>query len=143
MNTHTHAEIETLVHRLFRALDARDFAPGWMRPYVTGDARMETPLGTSTGDAAARDSEVALGRYVRTQHIASGVLVDSDAAGERASASWNALMVHVHADESVFMVGGRWEGDLLRTGAGWRFERVTVRAVWTQGKPPAGVEAAG
>ncbi|MFJ8081294.1 nuclear transport factor 2 family protein [Streptomyces sp. NPDC096205] len=134
----THAEIETLVHSLFRALDARDFTPGWMRPYVAEDARMETPLGTSTGDAAVQDTEVALGRYVRTQHIASGVLAET--TGKRASASWNALMTHVHADESVLMVGGRWEGDLRRTEEGWRFERVAVRAVWTQGKPPVGVE---
>ncbi|MFI9149809.1 nuclear transport factor 2 family protein [Streptomyces sp. NPDC053367] len=133
----TQAEIETLVHRLFRALDARDFTPGWMRPYVTEDVLMETPLGAGAGAAAARDAEVALGRYVRTQHIASGVLVD--AAGERASASWNALMTHVHADESAFSVGGVWEGDLRRTADGWRFERVSVRAVWTQGRPPAGV----
>ncbi|MFJ5773492.1 nuclear transport factor 2 family protein [Streptomyces sp. NPDC093094] len=133
----THTEIETLVHRMFRVLDTRPFTPGLMRAYVTADARMETPLGVSTGEAAVRNSEVALGRYVRTQHIASGILTEVD--GDRATASWNALMTHVHADESVFMVGGRWEGDLRRTEDGWRFGRLAVQAVWTQGQPPVGV----
>jgi 3-phenylpropionate/cinnamic acid dioxygenase small subunit len=130
----TQTQIETLVHRMFRALDARDFTRGWMRAYVTEDARMETPLGTSEGEAAARAAEVALGRYVRTQHVASGVLSEVD--GDRGRASWNALMFHVHADDSVFTVGGRYEGDLRRTDEGWRFERVSVGMVWTQGRPP-------
>ncbi|MET9729162.1 nuclear transport factor 2 family protein [Streptomyces sp. NPDC006458] len=134
-------EIDTLVHRFFRALDARDFASGWMRPYVTGDARMETPLGVSAGAEAVRAAETALGRFVRTQHIASGLLAEID--GDRATASWNALMTHVHADESVFTVGGFYEGDQVRTGGGWRFERVAVRAVWTRGRPPVGVGGGG
>jgi hypothetical protein len=62
MTTHTehaghagHTDVHTLVHRLFRALDARDFTPGWMDAFVTADASMETPLGTSEGaEAAAR-----------------------------------------------------------------------------------------
>ncbi|MFF0199338.1 nuclear transport factor 2 family protein [Streptomyces sp. NPDC005017] len=138
MSTHEDArEIGTLVHRMFRALDARDFRPGWMLPYATGDARMETPLGDGSGDEAVRAAETALGRYVRTQHIASGLLAEID--GDRATASWNALMTHVHADESAFTVGGVYEGDLVRTHGGWRFERVAVRAVWTRGRPPAGV----
>ncbi|WP_409471998.1 nuclear transport factor 2 family protein [Streptomyces sp. HC307] len=129
-------DVHTLVHRLFRALDARDFTPGWMDALLTADARMETPLGTTEGAEAERAAKEALGRYARTQHVASGILADMDAGAGRGSVSWNALMFHVHEDDSVFTVGGIYGGDLRRTSDGWRFSRISVRAVWTQGRPP-------
>lgn len=144
-----HAEISMLVDRLFRALDERKFAADWARDLLTDDARMETPLGVSEGAEALRATEEALGRYDRTQHIASGVITDTDAVGERATASWNALMTHVHHDaalqdlggeaDPLFTVGGRFEAELRRTPDGWRFSRIAVRPVWTKGQPPLGV----
>ncbi|MFE0513786.1 nuclear transport factor 2 family protein [Streptomyces sp. NPDC058964] len=138
------AQIRTLVHRLFRALDERAFSPGWMRAHVTPDARMETPLGNSEGDEAVRQTERALGRYERTQHIASGILTDVGTG--TATASWNALMTHVHREdtlralgpdtEPLFVVGGHYEADLCLTPGGWRFRRIAVRPVWTKGRPP-------
>lgn len=159
MTTQTdHAEIGMLVHRFFRALDDREFAAGWARGFLTDDARMETPLGVSRGADAVRATEEALGRYDRTQHIASGVVTeavvtDAGPAAGRATASWNALMVHAHRAatlqerggeggreaDPLFTVGGRFEADLRRTPGGWRFSRVAVRPVWTQGQPPPGV----
>ena len=155
-----HAEISALVHRLFRALDARNFAAGWMRDFVTDDVRMETPLGTTEGaDAAGAAAEEALLRYDRTQHIASGILVDVtpdadagagvEAGPERVTVSWNALMTHVHHEatlralgagaDPLFVVGGFYEADVRRTPDGWRSSRVAVRPVWTKGLPPLGV----
>ncbi|TWV30500.1 nuclear transport factor 2 family protein [Streptomyces misionensis] len=131
------AEIGELVHRFFRALDERRFTPGWTAGLLTDDARMETPLGYSRGAAAVRATEEALGRYDRTQHLASGIIADVDTT---ATASWNALMVHVRGD-APFMVGGRFEAGLRRTAGGWRFDRMAVRAIWTQGEPPAAVTA--
>ncbi|MBV7698637.1 nuclear transport factor 2 family protein [Streptomyces sp. TRM70350] len=132
---HVSLEIQALVHRLFRALDARDFAVGWMRDLATDDVRMETPVGTADGvDAVGRLSEEAVGRFVRTQHMASGILVDVE--GDRADASWNAHMTHVHDDGSLFTVGGRFDAEVRRTPGGWRFSRMAVRPVWTQGRAP-------
>lgn len=150
MTTQTdHAEISTLVDRLFRALDERVFTEGWASDYLTDDVRMETPVGNSEGGDAVRATEEALGRYESTQHIASGTIVDVAAGAGRATASWNALMTHVHhgatlrergADaDPLFVVGGRYEAELRRTSRGWRFHRVAVRAVWTKGQPPLGV----
>ncbi|WP_327231383.1 nuclear transport factor 2 family protein [Streptomyces murinus] len=144
MTTQTdQTEITALVDRFFRALDAREFTPGWVDGFLTPDARMKTPLGTAEGAAAVRATEEALGRYDRTQHLASGVVADTDegtdGAAGTARASWNALMVHVHHDATLFQVGGVFEAELTRTGDGWRFARMAVRAVWTQGRPPAGV----
>ncbi|MGP4087888.1 nuclear transport factor 2 family protein [Streptomyces sp. KR55] len=128
-------DIHTLIHRYFRALDVRDFAPDWMRPFVTPDVRLEAPVGVEEGiEAATRLTEEALGRFTRTQHMASGLLVDVD--GERGTASWNALMTHVYDDDTLFTVGSRCEADLRRTPNDWRFSRVAVRPVWAQGPPP-------
>ncbi|MER6356136.1 nuclear transport factor 2 family protein [Streptomyces sp. NPDC001634] len=150
MTTQTdHAEISTLVHRFFLALDERRFTAGWADGFVTRDTRMETPLGTSHGADAVRATEEALGRYARTQHIATGIVTDADAGAERAKASWNALMTHVHHDatlnqrddvaDPLFTVGGRFEAELRRGADGWRFSRVTVRPIWTKGQPPLGI----
>ncbi|MFF4348722.1 nuclear transport factor 2 family protein [Streptomyces sp. NPDC001530] len=144
-----HAEIRTLVDQLFRTLDERKFAAAWILDFVTEDVRMETPLGTTEGPDAARATEEALARYDRTQHIAAGILTDVDAEAGQATASWNALMTHVHHDttlrergadaDPLFTVGGHYEADLRRTPAGWRFSRVAIRAVWTKGQPPLGI----
>ncbi|MGW1024584.1 hypothetical protein ACWD4J_12885 [Streptomyces sp. NPDC002577] len=55
-------------------------------------------------------------------------------------------MIHVHHDatlrengtitDALFTVGGRFEADLRRTPDGWRFSRVAVRPIWTEGQPP-------
>lgn len=152
-----HAEISMLVDHLFKALDERKFTNGWARGFLTDDVRMETPLGTFQGTEAVHATEEALGRYDRTQHIASGIVTDvdvdadADADAEPATASWNALMTHVHHDSTLtelggsadplFTVGGRFEAGLRRTPDGWRFNRVAVRPIWTKGQPPRGVGA--
>ncbi|MEW2619897.1 nuclear transport factor 2 family protein [Streptomyces sp. NPDC048106] len=130
-------EISDLVDRYFRALDARRFTDGWADGFLTEDIRMQTPLGAARGADAVRATEEALRRYERTQHMASGIVADMDASTARVS--WNALMVHVHHDGMLFMVGGRFEAGLRRVADGWRFSRMTVQAIWTQGQPPLGI----
>ncbi|MGW7468975.1 nuclear transport factor 2 family protein [Streptomyces xantholiticus] len=139
MTTQTdHIEITTLVSRLFRTLDERKFEAGWADGYFTGDIRMIAPVGVYDGPAAVQGTEEAVGRFARTQHMASDVLTDVEPASGTARASWNALMVHLHheAPDSLFTVGGRYEADLRRTDDGWRFSRMSVEAVWTTGRPP-------
>ncbi|MGW8379759.1 nuclear transport factor 2 family protein [Streptomyces sp. ODS28] len=141
-----HFEIDALVHRFFRALDERKFEEGWARAYFTEDVRAETPIGTVRGEEAVRHSEEAVGRFERTQHLASGVLAEAEPGARTATASWNALMAHVHREETlaargpgaepVFTVGGLCEAELRRTEAGWRISRLAIRALWTTGRPP-------
>ncbi|MGW3494394.1 nuclear transport factor 2 family protein [Streptomyces sp. NPDC001020] len=151
MTTQTdHAEISMLVDRFFHVMDERKFAAGWGGDFFTDDALEVTPLGTFQGPEVSRATEEALGRFDRTQHIASGILTDADSDAQRATASWNALMTHVHRDatlqergsgaDPLFIVGGRFEADLRRTPDGWRFNRMTVRPIWTKGQPPLGVD---
>ncbi|MFD9321487.1 nuclear transport factor 2 family protein [Streptomyces sp. NPDC060053] len=147
MTTQTdHTEISMLVSRFFRAVDERKFDGERARGYVTDDVRTVTPMGAADGVEAMAHAKEALERYARTQHIASDVLVDVEAASGRATASWNALMTHVHHDatlqqrgegaDPLFTVGGRWEAELRRVPEGWRFDYLSVRAIWTTGRPP-------
>ncbi|MDR6978052.1 hypothetical protein J2X68_004776 [Streptomyces sp. 3330] len=147
MTTQTdHFEISTLVSRFFRALDERNLVGDGARAYVTDDVRSVTPVGAADGAEAMAHAQEALGRYARTQHIASDVLVDVEPDSGRATASWNALMTHVHHEatlrrrgadaDPLFTVGGRWEAELRREREGWRISRMSVRAVWTTGQPP-------
>ncbi|WP_030617840.1 nuclear transport factor 2 family protein [Streptomyces sclerotialus] len=141
-----HAEITLLVSRFFRALDERKFDAGWARAYVTDDVRTVTPIGLAEGAAAVRHTEEAIGRFARTQHVSADVLVDADAASGTATASWNALMTHVHHPatlerrgpdaDPLFTVGGRYDAQLRRTDDGWRISRMSVEAIWTTGQPP-------
>jgi hypothetical protein len=139
-----HIEISAVVSRFFRALDERKFDGDWHRDYFTDDVRMVAPLGIASGDEAVRVTAEAVERFARTQHMATDVLTDVD--GDLATASWNALMVHVHREATlrqrgadanpVFTVGGYYDAELRRTPGGWRFSRMSIRAIWTTGEPP-------
>ncbi|MFF1439211.1 nuclear transport factor 2 family protein [Streptomyces sp. NPDC058295] len=147
MTTQTdHTEISMLVSRFFRALDERRFEGDWARHYVTDDVRTVTPVGAADGVEAMAHAREALERYARTHHIASDLLVVVEPASGRATASWNALMTHMHHDatleqrgedaDPLFTVGGYWEAELRREREGWRISRMSVRAMWTTGQPP-------
>jgi hypothetical protein len=147
MTTQTdHTEISMLISRFFRVLDERKFEGDWARSYFTDDVRTVTPIGASDGIEAMEHTNEALERYARTQHIASDILVDVEAASGRARASWNALMTHVHHDATLqqrdkdanplFTVGGYYEAELRGMREGWRISRMSVRVIWTTGEPP-------
>lgn len=147
MTTQTdHTGISMLISRFFRVLDERKFEGDGARSYFTDDVRTVTPVGASDGIEAMEHTSEALERYARTQHIASDVLVDVEAAPGRARASWNALMTHVHHDTTLqprgedanplFTVGGYYEAERRRMREGWRISRMSVRAIWTTGEPP-------
>lgn len=110
MTTHTdHDVISLFVSRFFRSLDERKFDDDWARAYFTDDVRGVSPLGVTEGrKALAEGTAEALGRYARTQHIATDVVTDVVTASEGLTAdgatltvSWNALMTHVHLDTTL------------------------------------------
>ncbi|MFI9203541.1 nuclear transport factor 2 family protein [Streptomyces sp. NPDC053048] len=147
ISTHVSTHVSALISGLFLELDKREFAPDWARSYFTDDTRMVTPIGIVEGIEAVRQhTEEAIGRFARTQHTASDVLVRHDATTGRTTVSWNALMTHVHLDSTLqargadanplFTVGGRYEAELIDTPDGRRLRHVTVDAIWTTGEPP-------
>lgn len=145
-NLRDHFEITTLISGFFHTMDERRFDAGWAGAYFTDDLRTTSPLGVTEGADAVRDVEEAVGRFAATLHLSSDVVVRAEPGARTAKASWNAHMTHVHLDSTLrargeganplFTVGGVYEAELRRTDSGWRFSRMSVRAVWTTGEPP-------
>lgn len=140
-------EIADLVSRYFRSLDEREFDAAWARAYFTPDVRSVTPVGTAEGaEEIVRHTARALGRFARTQHMSADVVVDAAGDGRTARVGWNALMTHVHREETlrargadadpVFTVGGHWQADAVRTADGRRFAGIVIEPLWTRGQPP-------
>ncbi|MFI9720565.1 nuclear transport factor 2 family protein [Streptomyces sp. NPDC052396] len=132
-----HTEITGLIDRYLRSLDEARFDDAWARGLFTADIRISTPVGDQQGlDGLAEAERATMAKFRRTQHIGTNHLIDLD--GDRATVRWNALMTHVHLDtaDGRFVVGGTFSGEVVRTDAGWRFRRLEVRAVWTQGEGP-------
>jgi SnoaL-like protein len=146
------AEIGDLIDRFSRdlddyTLDGRPFDVAWVRSYFTDDASVEYPVGAATG--AESISALIDGRgmapFQRTQHVTTNYLIDLNT--DQASVRFNLIATHVHAEEvrrrlgagpgAHFTVGDYYEGDLVRTDAGWRFRRQTLSVTWTEGTPPA------
>ncbi|MFF2517747.1 nuclear transport factor 2 family protein [Streptomyces sp. NPDC058086] len=135
-----HSAIGLLVSRFFRSLDVREIDEEWAREYFTEDVRERTPIGDNEGrNAVLRHTVEALGRFARTQHIATDVMSEVAEGGAVAAVSWNALMTHVHHDGTLFTVGGHCRAEVRRTPEGWRFRDTAIEVVWTRGKPPADV----
>ncbi|NUR04445.1 MAG: nuclear transport factor 2 family protein [Streptomyces sp.] len=141
-----HYEISALVSRYFRALDERRFEGRWARDCLTDDVRLVAPIGTAQGGQATRLTAQSLEKFARTQHMATDILIEVEPGARQGSASWNALMTHVHHDETLrrhgpgasplLVVGGRYDAELLRTEDGWRIRGLTVQVIWTTGEPP-------
>lgn len=78
----------------------------------------------------------ALGRLTISQHIVSNQQVEVD--GDTATAR-----CYVHAQHTLrgteggdnFVMAGRYEDDVIRTGDGWRIGRRVLTIDWTEGNP--------
>ncbi|WP_432019781.1 nuclear transport factor 2 family protein [Streptomyces sp. 1222.5] len=140
-------EINVLIGRFFRTLNERRFEGEWGKEFFTDDVRAESPHGTAVGKEAVRQSRQAVEDWAVIQYMNTDIVVDGDHAdNDRATASWNSLMTHIHHEatlrklgeglDPLFTVGGVWEVDLRRTSDGWRFCRTSVRPIWMSGTAP-------
>ena len=137
-------EIGELLDRYAATLDESQdparFDEEWARSVFTDDVRLSFPVGSREGIAGA----VALhrhgmGRFVRTQHVVSNLVLDFAGDGARAGLRANLLAAHVYVNgegESLFVVGDWYEGGARRTGGGWRIDRLELHVVWNMGRPP-------
>jgi hypothetical protein len=60
-------------------------------------------------------------------------------ADDRASLQATLTATHVHRDDDPgdhLHVGGYVEAEARRAPDGWRFTRMRIRLVWTEGDPP-------
>ncbi|MFE7312139.1 nuclear transport factor 2 family protein [Streptomyces sp. NPDC057555] len=143
------AEITGLIDRYLLSLDTLPGGDGfdddWARSLFTEDIEITSPVGEYRGIKGLAASEQAtMAKFARTQHLGANCLIGLD--GDRATVRWNALMTHVHLPSTQaargaepgghFDVGGTFTGEVVRTADGWRFRRLEIRAVWTNGQGP-------
>lgn len=139
-------DVRDLVDRYLAGLDEAEFDDAWARSVFTEDGRFQFLMGGHDGvPGMAEFTAAMMGKWRRTQHVAAGHLVEID--GDRARVRGNLIATHLHRHEASpepapepFQVGDRFEGEAVRTDAGWRFARLAFEVVWTRGTPPRPVD---
>ncbi|MCP3821461.1 nuclear transport factor 2 family protein [Streptomyces sp. A3M-1-3] len=151
-------DVQDLVDRYLAGLDEAEFDDAWARSIFTEDGRFQFLMGGHDGVAGMAEFTAAMmGKWRRTHHVAAGHLVEID--GDRARVRGNLIATHLHPQEATpekppgrseaqetpgapepFQVGDRFEGEAVRTEAGWRFARLAFEVVWTRGTPPGRVD---
>jgi hypothetical protein len=146
------AAISDLIDRFNRDLDdytleGRSFDVEWVRSYFTESATVEYPVGQATGveEIAPLIDGRGMAPFRRTHHVTANHLIELD--GDRAAVRFNLIATHVYAEDvrerlgeapgARFTVGDYYEGEMVRTDAGWRFSHQRLHVTWTDGTPPA------
>ncbi|NLU74342.1 nuclear transport factor 2 family protein [Streptomyces sp. HNM0575] len=148
-------DVRDLVDRYLAGLDEAEFDDAWARSFFTEGGRFEFAMGGHEGAAGMAEFTAAMmGKWRRTHHMAAGHIVEVD--GDRARVRGNLLATHLHPREAApdgpsgrpasretsaaapepFQTGDRFEGEAVRTEAGWRFARLAFEVIWTRGTPP-------
>lgn len=131
------ADIIDLTHRYCWALDTNQWHE--LDDVFLPDATAQ--LGTHECKDLDQIKQVcsnALGKLDDSQHIVAThqVAVDGDTATSRCYL--HAQHVRRGASQGPhYIVGGRYEDDLVRTTAGWRIKRRILTVMWTEGNPGA------
>lgn len=133
-------ELRELFERYVIALDTvceQDHDDDWFRTVLTEDVRLDFPIGTREGlTGFAGFLREARGWWERTHHVSATTEIALDA--DRATVRVHQLATHVHRGgahrAAPFDVGGYYDARAVRTPAGWRFDRLTFRVVWSRGQ---------
>jgi hypothetical protein len=131
--------ISDLIDRYFLSLDQGRFDQEYARRVFSEDVELSFPPGDHTGlPGLAAYTAGFMGHWKRTHHHISRHLIALD--GDRAEIGWNLFATHIHPDSPPppasghhFYLGGRFEGEAVRTPDGWRVRRLTLRVSWTTG----------
>lgn len=137
--------VTELVDRYLHSLDADQFDDEWARSMFTPDVVLTYPVGSHQGiDGVAEFTAQIMRRWAGTHHLGGNCLVDLD--GDRAAVTWNLIAYHIHpgsppppASGHHFRLGGKFDGDVVRTPHGWRFQRLRLRITWTAGSAVTGI----
>jgi hypothetical protein len=130
--------IADLIHRLGAVLDEQRFDD--LRSLFTDDASITTPGGHARGvDAVVAQARRNHNPEVRTQHLATDLVVDLD--GDRALARANFVGIFAAGEGSPapapqYRLGLVYRFELTSTPAGWRMRSMEQRPVWAAGERP-------
>ncbi len=133
------AVLSDLISRYFLALDEGTFDDTRARAVFTPDAALSFPPGDHRGlDGLVGFTADFMAHWVRTHHHCSNLAIDVN--GGRAALRWDVIATHVHhgsppppAQGHHFQLGGRFDAAAVRTGSGWRIEKLALRVLWTTG----------
>ncbi len=80
-------------------------------------------------EAIVDKCSTALGKFAASQHLVGNhqVSIDGDAATHRCYLQAQ----HIRANGALWMVGGRYEDEMVRTGDGWRIQHRDLIVMWT------------
>ena len=129
-------EIGDLLSRYARAVDSKDWKL-W-RTVFTDDAHVDyTPAGGIAGDpdTVADWLAGALAAFPMTQHFITNVEIDL--RGDRATVRamfYNPMQLTGFQD--LTFCGGNYQHELVRTGDGWKSERMVDSPEWFVNPPP-------
>lgn len=119
-------EIDALLSRYCRAVDAKDWAS--YRALFIEDARVDySAAGLVVG--TVEDAVGYLGRHQQAisvgMHYVTNIESSIDGDTARTVAMWfNA--VQLPGSDAISFFAGRWHDDLVRTAAGWRIRELTL-----------------
>ena len=129
---HDRGAICDLISRLGRWLDEKRFDDrNMIASLFTRDVVVETPGGTSHGDAAAVEQARKHHTEERIQHLLTNVLIEL--GGDSAKAHANMIVTRVpRADvpHAISQAGTRYQFTFVRTTAGWRFSSIKDELIW-------------
>lgn|GEM_PF-6173776 len=130
--------IRRLLIAYFRGIEAKRSDEDWLASVFADDVALRLPTGTHEGRAGLGDfTRASIGLWDRSLHTLSEHLIDlagDDAATVAAVVA--ATYVHRAGDPGAHLrLGGYLEAGAVRTAAGWRLARLSIRAVWTEGAP--------
>ncbi len=129
-------DIVAAATRYCRALDTRDW--DLLGDVFVADATADLPAPAQFAgiDAITERVRTALGLLDESQHLVGNHEVDVD--GDDATHRCYLQAQHVRrsaADGPNFIVAGRYDDRLVRTGAGWRIAHRALTVMWTDGNP--------
>ena len=130
-------DIIAVAVRYCRSLDTKHF--DGLRDVFMADAtaQLGNPAVLHGVDAIADRCRTALEQLDISQHLVGTHEVAVD--GDTATHSCYLQAQHVRAAApggANYLVGGRYEDDLVRSDAGWRITHRTLTVMWTDGNPP-------
>jgi 3-phenylpropionate/cinnamic acid dioxygenase small subunit len=130
--------ISDLIHRFGAVLDEQRFED--LALVFAEDAAITTPGGHAEGlDAIVAQAARNHTPELRTQHLATDLVIDLDGDRARARANYVGVFAIGSGDPAPaprFQIGSVYSFDLVRTGNGWRLHSMEMLPTWAVGERP-------
>lgn len=135
--------VEEVLIRYATALDTKDW--GLLRTcFLDGVVGVYETLGEVRGyDALERMCRQVLEPLAGTQHQLTNVVVTVEGATATATCYLQSTHVRAEPGGDNWVIAGTYSDQLVRTYAGWRIARRSLRRVWTSGRLPTRVNHSG